>query len=112
MIFLTLHKISAPILHFYKLTMDAYRLLLISLDNGKCPRILTILHDEPRDGLLVLAIDLRGFDELIGKKIYSIKTTTPRISIPLADFYRGVYIFQLLDRSNKIIESGKFQVIK
>ena len=48
----------------------------------------------------------------IGKKVFDIKTVTPKINIPLTDFYRGVYIYQLKDRSGKIIESGKFQVIK
>ena len=62
----------------------------------------------------------KGFDKFfsfniynfIGKKVLSIRTSTPKINIPLTDFYRGVYIFQLLDRSGKIIESGKFQVIR
>jgi hypothetical protein len=27
-------------------------------------------------------------------------------------YYRGLYIFQLRDRSGRIIESGKFQVIR
>jgi hypothetical protein len=48
----------------------------------------------------------------IGKKVFDIKTVTPKINIPLADFYRGVYIYQLRDRFGRIIESGKFQVIK
>ena len=48
----------------------------------------------------------------IGKKVFNIRTVTPKIYIPLTDFYRGVYIYQLRDRSGKIIESGKFQVIK
>ena len=48
----------------------------------------------------------------IGKKVFDTKTVTPKINIPLTDFYRGVYIYQLRDRSGKIIESGKFQVIK
>ena len=48
----------------------------------------------------------------IGKKVFDIRTVTPKINIPLADFYRGVYIYQLKDRTGKIIESGKFQVIK
>ncbi len=48
----------------------------------------------------------------IGKKVFTLKTVTPKINIPLTDFFRGVYIFQLRDRSGKIIESGKFQVIK
>ena len=48
----------------------------------------------------------------IGKKVYELKPTDEKITVPLTDFYRGVYIYQLRDRSGKIIESGKFQVIK
>ena len=48
----------------------------------------------------------------IGKKVLDLKTVTPKINIPLTDFYRGVYIYQLRDRTGKIIESGKFQVVK
>jgi hypothetical protein len=62
----------------------------------------------------------KGFDKsltiqvynFIGKKVYDTKTTTPKLNIPLTDFYRGVYIYQLRDASGKIMESGKFQVIK
>lgn len=48
----------------------------------------------------------------IGKKVLDLKTVTQKINIPLTDFYRGVYIYQLRDRSGKIIDSGKFQVVK
>ncbi len=48
----------------------------------------------------------------IGKKVFDLKTITPKINILLTDFYRGVYIYQLRDRSGKIIDSGKFQVVK
>ena len=48
----------------------------------------------------------------IGKKVFSLKVVTPKINISLTDFYRGVYIYQLRDKTGKIIESGKFQVIK
>jgi hypothetical protein len=48
----------------------------------------------------------------IGKKVVDLKSVTPRINVPVTDFYRGVYIYQLRDRSGKILESGKFQVIK
>lgn len=62
----------------------------------------------------------KGYDKLfsfqvynfIGKKVFDLKTITPKINIPLSDFYRGVYIYQLRDRSGKIIDSGKFQVVK
>lgn len=48
----------------------------------------------------------------IGKKVFDLRTVTPKINIDLTDFFRGVYIYQLRDRSGKIIDSGKFQVIK
>ncbi len=62
----------------------------------------------------------KGFDNslslqvfnFIGKKVFDLKTVTSKINIPLTDFYRGVYIYQLRDKSGKIIDSGKFQVVK
>ena len=62
----------------------------------------------------------KGFDKsfsfeiynFIGKKVYDVKTSTSKLNIPLTDFYRGVYIYQLRDKTGKIIDSGKFQVIK
>jgi hypothetical protein len=62
----------------------------------------------------------KGFDKFytfqvfnfIGKKVLDLKSVTQKMNIPLTDFYRGVYIYQLRDRSGKIIDSGKFQVVK
>ena len=48
----------------------------------------------------------------MGKKVYELKSTPPRMNINLDDFYRGIYVFQLRDKKGSIIESGKFQVIK
>ena len=48
----------------------------------------------------------------LGKKVLELKKLDQRMSIPLTDFYRGVYIYQLRDREGKIVESGKFQVNK
>ena len=48
----------------------------------------------------------------IGKKIEDLKVTDQKMIVSLADFYRGVYIFQLRDKDGNIVESGKFQVIK
>jgi hypothetical protein len=48
----------------------------------------------------------------IGKKITEINNITPRTVVNLSEYFRGVYIFQLTDRNGKIIESGKFQVVK
>ena len=48
----------------------------------------------------------------IGKKIVELKFTENKITVPLSDFYRGVYIFQFRDKQGNVIESGKFQVVK
>jgi len=32
--------------------------------------------------------------------------------ITLSDLFRGIYIYQLRDRTGQILESGKFQIIK
>lgn len=48
----------------------------------------------------------------VGKKVQDISKITPKTTVNLADFYRGVYIFQLRDRNGKLIDSGKFQVVK
>ena len=48
----------------------------------------------------------------IGKKVLEINNLSARTVINLGDYFRGVYIFQLTDRNGKILESGKFQVVK
>jgi Secretion system C-terminal sorting domain len=48
----------------------------------------------------------------IGKKVFELYGVSQKTTVPLNDFYRGVYIFQLRDKSGRIVESGKFQVNK
>ncbi|MFT3910502.1 MAG: T9SS type A sorting domain-containing protein [Ferruginibacter sp.] len=48
----------------------------------------------------------------MGKKVYELKNISPRTNINLEDFYRGIYVFQLRDKSGVTLESGKFQVVK
>ena len=39
--------------------------------------------------------------------------TNNKVSVLLGnDFYRGIYVFQLRDKDGKLIESGKFQIVK
>ncbi|NNV54414.1 T9SS type A sorting domain-containing protein [Limnovirga soli] len=48
-----------------------------------------------------------------GKKVSELPLATSKITITLGnEFYRGIYIFQLRDKNGKILETGKFQVIK
>jgi hypothetical protein len=46
----------------------------------------------------------------LGKKVFELNNVAPKTIVNLADFYRGIYIFQLRDRNGKVIDSGKFQV--
>ena len=44
-----------------------------------------------------------------GKKVYEGKNMEQRTVINLTEFNRGVYIYQLRDRTGRMVESGKFQ---
>ncbi len=48
----------------------------------------------------------------MGKKVSESNAGTQRVSFRVDGFYRGVYIFQLRDQFGKIVDSGKFQVVK
>ena len=48
----------------------------------------------------------------VGKKIFELSNISQKTMIPLTEFFRGVYIFQLRDKFGHILESGKFQVNK
>jgi hypothetical protein len=48
----------------------------------------------------------------MGKKITEIVPTSQRINFSLDNIFRGVYVFQLRDKSGKILDSGRFQVVK
>ncbi len=48
----------------------------------------------------------------MGKRVYETRTLNQRTTLSLSDFYRGIYVYQLRDRTGRILQSGKFQVIK
>ena len=60
--------------------------------------------------------DIRNYSfqifSMVGKKVYENNTVNNKTTVNLSDFYRGIYIFQLRDKSGKVIDSGKFQVNK
>ncbi len=48
-----------------------------------------------------------------GKKMYETNISNVKITLSLTnDFYRGIYVYQLRDKSGRILETGKFQVAK
>jgi type IX secretion system substrate protein len=62
----------------------------------------------------------KGFDKgysiqvynFLGKQIHESKNVSAKTTLDLATFNRGIYFYQLRDRTGKVIESGKFQVSK
>ncbi|MEJ0102613.1 MAG: T9SS type A sorting domain-containing protein [Bacteroidota bacterium] len=48
----------------------------------------------------------------LGKQVSEIKNVSPKTTLNISDYNRGIYIYQLKDNNGKIIESGKFQVAR
>ncbi len=48
----------------------------------------------------------------LGKKMHEIPNAPQKSIVDLSDFYRGLYMYHLIDATGKVIESGKFQVTK
>ncbi len=48
----------------------------------------------------------------VGKQVIELKIENNKINLSLETFYRGLYLYKLVDRTGKVIDSGKFQVIK
>jgi len=80
-----------------------------------------ILRFYPNPATTVVTFDFqKGYDKgysiqvynFLGKKMFESNNINARTTVNLSEFTRGVYIYQLRDRSGKIIESGKFQVSK
>ncbi len=46
-----------------------------------------------------------------GKKMYEVNVSSIKATLTFTnEFYRGIYIYQLQDKTGKILETGKFQV--
>lgn len=75
----------------------------------------------PNPATSIITFDFQqGYDKsynlqifnFIGKKVQEITNVSPKTIVNLNDFYRGIYIFQLKDKTGKVVDSGKFQVSK
>jgi len=52
------------------------------------------------------------YNAVLGRKMVEQSNVTEKTTIDLSNFTRGVYVYQLVDRTGKLIETGKFQVSK
>jgi len=48
----------------------------------------------------------------VGKKMVETPVSNDKITVTLTDFNRGIYVYQLRDKSGQTVLAGKFQVIK
>lgn len=55
---------------------------------------------------------LQVFNAILGRKMFEQGNLPERTAVNLTDFPRGMYIYQLFDKSGRMVESGKFQVAK
>lgn len=81
----------------------------------------SIVRLYPNPATTVITFDFRKTPEkghtiqlynFLGKKVYEASNLSQRTPINLSDYIRGVYIYQLYDKTGKLVESGKFQVSK
>ena len=81
----------------------------------------TIMRSYPNPASSVITFDFqKGYDKgfsiqiynFLGRKMLEQTNILDRTTINLTDFTRGVYVYQLRDKTGKLVESGKFQVSK
>jgi hypothetical protein len=81
----------------------------------------TILRFYPNPATSVITFDFqkayyKGYSlqiyNFLGRKMYEQMNLPDHTTINLTDFTRGVYIYQLRDKTGNIVETGKFQVSK
>src|SRR3982750_4498626 len=48
----------------------------------------------------------------VGKKMVETPVSNNKITITLNDYNRGLYVYQLRDKSGQTVMAGKFQVVK
>lgn len=52
------------------------------------------------------------YNAVLGRKIFEQTNIPQKLSVDLGNFTRGVYVYQLIDKTGKLVETGKFQVSK
>lgn len=48
----------------------------------------------------------------LGRKMHETINVSQLIKLSVSDYNRGVYVYQVRDRTGRLVESGKFQVSK
>jgi len=108
------------LLIFVFTTSLAYGQVTKPVDNPQEP-VVKVIRFYPNPAVSVInfefqQVNQKGFTlqiyNFLGKKVSERTSVSTKTTIDLSDFFRGVYIFQLRDKAGRIVESGKFQVVK
>lgn len=83
------------------------------------PEVVLKLYPNPATSYITFDFQ-KGFEKgyviqvynFLGKKMYESQDLSEKTTLNLSDYNRGVYIYHLVDRSGRVIDSGKFQVSK
>jgi hypothetical protein len=52
------------------------------------------------------------YNAVLGRKMLEQTNIPDKLTIDLGSFTRGVYVYQLFDKTGRLVETGKFQVSK
>ncbi|HEX2607302.1 MAG TPA: T9SS type A sorting domain-containing protein [Flavisolibacter sp.] len=74
------------------------------------PATTTVTFDFQRNYEKGYSLQIYSF--LGPRKMYEQPNVAEKVTVNLSDYTRGVYIYQLRDKTGKLVESGKFQVSK
>jgi hypothetical protein len=83
--------------------------------------VVKLIKHYPTPATTVIYFDfISGYDKsytfeiynFSGKKVYELKSPTPKISLQLDNFTRGFYYYQLRDKAGRIVETARFLVLK
>ena len=82
----------------------------------------SILRFYPNPATTVITFDFqRSYDKgysiqiynaVLGRKMLEQANISDKTTIDLSNFTRGVYVYQLFDKTGRLVETGKFQVSK
>lgn len=90
-------------------------------DNPRVPAQVKELRTYPNPATSEINFEFpEEFDEnqmleiynFLGKKVFHLPKVNKKNTVNLSNFFRGLYIFQVKDKNGRIVQSGKFQVIK
>jgi hypothetical protein len=88
--------------------------------SGQDPEV-SIVRFYPNPATSAITFDVQKVSEktytlqifnFMGKKVYETENINAKKIINLSDYNRGLYIYQLRDATGKVVQTGKFQVLK